>query len=159
MTSLFPDSISLSDFAIRMVAATLLPLSLGLERFWRKKPLDFRPYVIISVTACALLIGSMELMHSMTDPQGMIDPTRVIGSVITGIGFLGAGAMFRDGNYVQGAGSAAVIWCAGGVGLLCGMGEVWLAIFVTCIVLILMIVAAPFTDRWDPGASDNTDQD
>ena len=156
MNQFGPDTISWADFAIRMFAAAALPLLLGLERFIRRKPLDFRPYVIVSVTACGLLIGSLELLHSMSDPQGKIDPTRVIGGVITGIGFLGAGAMFRQGNYVQGAGSAAVIWCAGGIGLVSGMGEVWLAVTMTAIILLLLVLSAPYTDKWD---ASNTDAD
>ena len=153
MSAYMPDTIGWIDFAIRMIAATLLPLSLGLERFIREKPLDFRPYVIVSVSACALLIGSLELLHTISDPQGKVDPTRVIGGVITGIGFLGAGAMFREGNHVQGAGSAAVIWCAGGVGLISGMGEIWLAITLTAIVLLLLVLSAPFTGHWDANES------
>jgi putative Mg2+ transporter-C (MgtC) family protein len=155
MNAFLPDTMSWIDFLIRILAATVLPLALGIERFTRKKPLDFRPYVIVSITACGLMIGSMELLHSITDPQGKLDPTRVIGGVITGIGFLGAGAMFREGKYVQGAGSAAVIWCAGGIGLLCGMGEVWLAVTITVIVLGLLIVSAPFTDSWDPDSQED----
>lgn len=157
MTMIGPDTLAWSDFAVRMIAAAALPLLLGLERFVRKKPLDFRPFVIVSVTACGLLIASLELLQSMSDPQGKIDPTRVIGGVITGIGFLGAGAMFREGNYVQGAGSAAVIWCAGGIGLICGMGEVWLAVIMTAIVLCLLLLSAPYTDKWDASETDTED--
>ncbi len=153
MSVFWPDTIDWLDLFVRMTAATVLPLLLGIERFIQRKPLDFRPYVIVSVTACGLMIGSLELLQSISDPQGKIDPTRVIGGVITGIGFLGAGAMFRQGNYVQGAGSAAVIWCAGGIGLLSGMGEVWLAIIIAAIVLLLLVLSAPYTDNWDASES------
>lgn len=101
------------DVALRVGMAALLPFLIGLERFLRRKPIDFRPFVIISLAACGLLIGSIELLQSQSDKQAQIDPTRVIEGVITGIGFIGAGAMFRRGDFVQGAGSAAAIWCAG----------------------------------------------
>ncbi len=153
MTDLLrPNTLSWIEVAIRIGAAVLFPLVIGLERFFHKKPIDFRPFVIISVAACALLIGSIELLQAERDAQAQIDPTRVIEGVITGIGFIGAGAMFRDGNFVQGAGSAASIWCAGAIGLVCGMGEIWLAAIVSLIVLIILLVSRPFTEKWDPGS-------
>ncbi len=147
---LFPSTLEWLDVAIRMGAATLLPLAIGLERFLHEKPIDFRPFVLISVGACGLLLASIELLHENTDPQGQMDPTRVIEGVITGIGFLGAGAMFRRGNFVQGAGSASAIWCAGAIGLICGTGDIWLAAIVTVIILLLLIVSRPYTEKWDP---------
>lgn len=141
------------DVAVRIAFAAILPFAIGLERFLHKKPIDFRPFVIISVAACGLLIGSIELLQSQSDAQAQIDPTRVIEGVITGIGFIGAGAMFREGNYVQGAGSAASIWCAGAIGLVCGMGEIWLAAIVALLVLLLLLASRPFTERWDPGTA------
>lgn len=155
MTDLFqPGTIGWLDTLIRIGAATFLPLLIGLERFVHRKPIDFRPFVIISVAACALIIGSFELMTEGGDP---VDPTRVMEGVITGIGFIGAGAMFRQGKYVQGAGSAASIWCAGAIGLLCGMGEIWLAGIVAAIVLVLLLVSGPFTGNWDPTSAESAD--
>ncbi len=138
---------------MRMGAAIILPFAIGLERYLHRKPIDFRPFVIISVAACGLLIGSIELLDASKDPQSTIDPTRVIEGVITGIGFIGAGAMFREGNFVQGAGSAASILCAGAIGVVCGMGEIWLGAIIAMIVLLLLLLSRPFTEKWDPGAS------
>lgn len=149
-----PEAISLHDAFWRLGAATLLPFLIGLERFLRRKPIDFRPFVIISVAACGLAIGAMELVESSVDPKTRIDPSRVFEGVITGIGFLGAGAMFRRGSFVQGAGSAAAIWAAGAIGLICGFGELWLALIVTSIVLLVLIASSPFTAKWDPGESE-----
>lgn len=156
MEQFHPSTIGWLDVAIRMAAAVAFPFAIGLERFIHRKPIDFRPFVIISVAACGLLIGSIELLESSDDPQGNIDPTRVIEGVITGIGFIGAGAMFRDGNFVQGAGSAAAIWCAGAIGLVCGMGEIWLGAIISAIVLVLLLVSRPFTERWDPGSNEQS---
>lgn len=144
-----PNSLTWSDAALRLTTAALLPFLIGLERFFRKKPIDFRPFVIISVGSCGLLIASIEMLHSTADPQTRIDPTRVIEGVITGIGFLGAGAMFRQGGFVQGAGSAAAIWSAGAIGLASGMGEIWLASIMAAIVLFTLVASGPFTSQWD----------
>ena len=147
-----PTLLGWSDIALRMGAAFILPLTIGLERFLHRKPIDYRPFVIISLAACGLLIGAIELLHSYRGPQVQLDPTRVVEGVITGIGFIGAGAMFRQGNFVQGAGSAAAIWCAGAIGLICGMGEIWLAALITLLVLALLLASRPFTEKWDPGS-------
>ena len=155
MDNFNPETLTWGQVAVRLGAATLLPFLIGLERFLRKKPIDFRPFVIISVSACGLLISSVEMLQSTADPQSRIDPTRVIEGVITGIGFLGAGAMFRQGSFVQGAGSAAAIWSTGAIGLTCGMGEVWLAILISLIVLLVLVASGPFTDKWDPSAKPN----
>ena len=151
MDNFSPETMDWGQVAIRIGFATLLPFLIGLERFLRKKPIDFRPFIIISVGSCGLLIGSTELLQSTTDSNSNIDPTRVIEGVITGIGFLGAGAMFRQGNFVQGAGSAASIWVAGAIGLVCGMGEIWLAIILATITLVVLVASAPFISEWDPG--------
>ena len=147
-----PEFTTWLDVSFRVAAAMLLPLVLGIERFLRRKPIDFRPFVIISVGACGLLIGSMELLNETADPQGRIDPTRVVQGVITGIGFLGAGAMFREGEFVRGAASAASIWSAGAIGLVCGMGELWLAAAISGITLVLMVVGEPLTEKWHAGS-------
>ena len=146
-----PTAITWSQAFIRMGAALVLPLLIGLERFLRKKPIDFRPFVIISVGSAGLVMAAIEMLASAAGPQTQIDPTRVIEGVITGIGFLGAGAMFRQGNYIQGAGSAAAIWSAGAIGLACGMGEIWLAAMMAIIILAVLLVSGPFTAKWDAG--------
>jgi putative Mg2+ transporter-C (MgtC) family protein len=148
LNSFSPDFTTWLDVFFRIAAATLLPLALGIERFLRRKPIDFRPFVIISVGACGLLLGAMELLDSTADPQSKIDPTRVVQGVITGIGFLGAGAMFREGDFVRGAASAASIWSAGAIGLVCGMGELWLAAVVAGITLLIMVIGEPLTEKW-----------
>ncbi|WJY17434.1 MgtC/SapB family protein [Alteriqipengyuania flavescens] len=146
---LTPNTLAWTDALIRIGAATFLPFLIGLERFLRNKPIDFRPFIIISVSAAGLLMSAVELLSASTDSNTQIDPTRVIEGVITGIGFLGAGAMFRQGNFVQGAGSAASIWSAGAIGLACGMGEIWLAILMALVVLIVLVSSGPFTAKWD----------
>ena len=150
-----PETMDWGGAAIRFAFATVLPFLIGLERFLRRKPIDFRPFVIISVGSCGLVMASIEMLQTINDTNSNIDPTRVIEGVITGIGFLGAGAMFREGNFIQGAGAAASIWVAGAIGLTCGMGELWLAVTMSVIVLVLLVISAPFTSKWDPDHKDN----
>lgn len=146
---LAPDALTWWTVFWRLLAASLLPLAIGMERFLRRKPIDFRPYVIISLVSCALLLSTEDLVLSTSSDSRAIDPTRVMQGVITGIGFLGAGAMYREGDFVKGAGTAASIWSAGALGLVCGIGEIWLAGIITVLIVSLMIASSPFTDRWD----------
>jgi len=144
-----PEHIGWLEAAMRMGCAIVFPLLIGLERYFRKKPIDFRPFVIISVASCGLSLGSLELARSTVDQQLQIDPTRVFAGVVTGIGFLGAGAMFREKNYVQGAGSAAAIWAAGAIGIICGIGSLWLAALIAIPILLLLLISGPFIHRYD----------
>ncbi|MGE8135904.1 MgtC/SapB family protein [Novosphingobium subterraneum] len=91
----------------------------------------------------------MELGARDLRPQIDVGPSRIFAGVITGIGFLGAGAMFREENFVKGAGSAASIWAAGAIGLLCGVGMLWLAGLLAAGVLLVLVASAPFTGKYD----------
>ncbi len=127
----------------------LLPLMIGVERFLKRKPIDFRPFVIVSLSACTLSLAVLELAFRASDPQVDLSPSRIFAGVITGIGFLGAGAMFREDNYVKGAGSASSIWAAGVIGIVSGIGLLWLAAILALGVLALLLVSAPFTSKYD----------
>ena len=144
-----PLHISWTEALLRLFTAAVLPLLIGLDRFIRKKPIDFRPFVIVSLSACTLSLAVMELANRSTDPQIDFSPSRVFAGVITGIGFLGAGAMFRQDNYVKGAGSAASIWASGVIGIVAGVGLLWLAAILAAAVLLLLSASAPFTTKYD----------
>ncbi len=129
------------------------PRVIRAERTFWEKPIDFRPYVVISVVS-ALLVATQDLLAAQGAEGATVDPTRVMQGVITGIVFVGAGAMYRDGDFVKGAGTAASIWSAGALGLICGIGEIWLAGMITVTIVVLMLASAPFTARWDSRSSD-----
>lgn len=138
--------ISLLSALTRVGLSILLALSIGVERFVHKKPVDFRPFVIISLASCALGLLVVELPFTSDDANLSVDPAKVISGVMTGIGFLGAGALFREGDIVKGAGSAASIWAAGAIGLICGMGFLWLAALVAFGIALLFILSRRLVD-------------
>jgi len=149
-----PAGIEWSDALLRIALSLLLALAMGLERFLRRKPFDFRPFVIISLASCALALGLLELGARSTLDTLSIDPAKVISGVMTGIGFLGAGALFRERNAVQGAGSAAAIWAAGAIGILCGLGILWLAILTALGIVALFLIGNRFTDPYQASLKD-----
>lgn len=145
-----PIHISWAEALLRIGASMLLPLLIGVDRFVRRKPIDFRPFMIVALAACALALAIMELAARTLGPQVDVGPSRIFAGVITGIGFLGAGAMFREDNYVKGAGSAASIWAAGAIGLICGVGMLWLAGLLAGGVLLVLVISAPIIGKYDP---------
>jgi putative Mg2+ transporter-C (MgtC) family protein len=146
--SFSPVHIAWIDALARGAAAALFALALGIERFVRKKPIDFRPYVIVSLASCALTVGTIEFAYRADDPSLSIDPSRVISGIMTGIGFIGAGTLFQEKNVVLGAGSAASIWAAGAIGIVCGFGFLWLGGLLTAGLLAVLILSKPFTQNY-----------
>lgn len=163
-----PIYLSWPDVLLRVGAAILLSLALGLERFLHKKPIDFRPFVILSLASCTLVLGVSEYGMRVDDTALAVDPSRVVQGVLTGIGFLCAGALFREDKTVYGAGSATSIWAAGAIGLLCGFGVVWLAALLSLGLLLVLGLSRPFTEEYtiriendedDEGKRDKTTKD
>jgi len=143
-----PLELSWLDVLVRIGATILFSLTLELEQFLRKKPIDFRPFVIIGLASCTLVLGVAEYGVKVNDSALAVDPSRVVQGVLTGIGFIGAGALFRDDKTVYGAGSATSIWAAGAIGLLCGFGLLWLAGILTLGLVLTLVLSWPFTDDY-----------
>jgi putative Mg2+ transporter-C (MgtC) family protein len=140
-----PIYLSWVDILARIGAALVFSLALGVERFLRKKPIDFRPFVIIALASCTLVLSVSEYGVKVNDTALAVDPSRVVQGVLTGIGFLGAGALFREDYTVYGAGSATSIWAAGAIGLICGFGLLWLAGLLSIGLLLVLGLSRPFT--------------
>jgi len=143
-----PVHVTWLDALARIGAALLLSLTLGIELFLHKKPVDFRPFAIIALASCTLTLGIAEFAYRTDDDQLSIDPAKVVSGILTGIGFIGAGALFREKHTVYGAGSAASIWASGAVGITCGFGFLWLAALLSLAVVLLLVVSRPFTDDY-----------
>ena len=143
-----PLNLTWLDVLVRIGAAILFSLALGIERFLRRKPIDFRPFVIIALASCTLVLSVSEFGVKVNDTALAVDPSRVVQGVLTGIGFLGAGTLFREDKTVYGAGSATSIWAAGAIGLICGFGLLWLAAILSVGLLLVLVLSRPFTDEY-----------
>jgi len=105
---------SVFEFAIRLFAALLLGAAVGVERQWRQKNAGLRTNTLVSLGAAAFVLLSIEIGGDATG--------RIASYVVSGIGFLGAGVIMKDGLNVHGLNTAATIWCSAAVGALSGLG-------------------------------------
>jgi putative Mg2+ transporter-C (MgtC) family protein len=107
------------DLALRIALAIFLGAGIGLERQWRLRTAGIRTNALVAVGASLfVIVGSVGL-----GTGAGADPTRVAAQVVSGIGFLGAGVIIREGLSVRGVTTAATLWCAAAVGSLAGAGQ------------------------------------
>ena len=143
---MFDSEIPLMDMLFRLLAAAGLALLLGLERELRGKAAGLRSHMLVSLGASAFIMMGIHILFATAegDPSARIDPTRIIGGVIGGIGLLGAGSIIQSRGSIQGITTGASIWTAGAVGVACGIGNLALAGMVTALALIIMVVLGRF---------------
>ena len=122
----------------RLVTAAVLGAVLGFERELRQKSAGLRTNILIAVGSALFTLMSYELADGIG-----ADPGRVAAQIVTGIGFLGAGAILRTNSGVQGLTTAATIWVNAAVGVAAGGGEYRLAVFATAITLVALLLLQP----------------
>lgn len=127
-------------FAGRVLIAALLGAALGLEREWRGKEAGLRTNTLIAIGAA--LFSALSITFAG-------DPGRIAAQVVTGVGFLGAGAIMRTGPNVQGLTTAAMIWVNAAVGVAAGAGHIRLATMCTGIALVAMLLLVPLDRKFD----------
>ena len=106
-------------FAVQLGASVLCGAIVGIERQLRNKAIGIRTSILICLATMAFLRLSMNLSGEAT----MSDPTRVLGQVVTGVGFLGAGVILAKGGAITGVTSAAVVWMLAAIGSTIGAGR------------------------------------
>ena len=104
------------DFTLRLLAAVGAGMLIGFERQWHHKAAGLRTNTLVATGAALYVLLSILL----TEQTG--DVTRIIGQVVTGVGFLGAGIIFKEGFNVHGLTTAATVWCSSAVGSLAAAG-------------------------------------
>ena len=122
------------DYAWRLLLAAAMGAVLGLEREYRQKPAGLRTNILIAIGSCLFTILSMTLT------AGAGDQSRVAGQIVTGIGFLGGGAIMRNRNTVHGMTTAATIWVNAAIGIAAGTGQYLLATTTTALTLAVLVV-------------------
>jgi putative Mg2+ transporter-C (MgtC) family protein len=126
---------------LNLLGAFLLGLFVGCERSYRGRAAGMRTYGLVCMASCALTViaGYPEFWYGGHDTAiGNVDPGRIIQGVVTGIGFLGAGVIMRDGANISGLNTAASIWTVAAIGVLVGVGFYAAAILLALLSTIFM---------------------
>ena len=132
------------QFAIQLFAALFLGALVGLERQWRQRMAGTRTNALVAAGASAFVMAGTLFTR---DPSAA---GRMASYVVSGVGFLGAGVIFKDGANVRGLNTAATIWCSAAIGVLSGFGHLLLAALVGLAVLVANIALRPLAYRLHP---------
>ena len=140
------------DFLLRILVACVCGTLIGYERSLRFKEAGVRTHLIVCCASAMIMIVSKYGFVDLTDSSGELlsglrgaDPARIAAQVISGVGFLGAGAIFRNKNIVKGLTTAAGLWATAGIGLAIGSGMYFIGIFVALIVALFQVIMHKFT--------------
>ncbi len=111
-------------FLNRLLCALIGGVLIGIERQLRKRNAGLAVNALVSVGACLFILISESVITSAVLSGGPVnnDNLRVLSQVVTGVGFLGAGVIMKDGFTIHGLNSAATVWCSAAVGCMCGYG-------------------------------------
>ena len=119
------------EIFLRLIIAAIAGGLIGFERKTVHKPAGLRTHMLVCLGAALFTIVSIT---SFVD----IDPARMIAGIVTGIGFLGAGTIFRAENHVKGLTTAASLWSVAAIGIAVGVGEYFLAAITTILVILIL---------------------
>src|ERR671912_933748 len=148
---------SISDLEAiqRLLTAALLGALLGFERELRQKSAGLRTNILIAIGSALFTLMSYEMASEAAGG----DPGRIAAQIVTGIGFLGAGAIMRTHAGVQGLTTAATVWVNAAVGVAAGGGEYHLAFLATAVTVAVLLVLEPLEGivhrRWGVGKGGN----
>ena len=121
-----------------LALAAILGALVGIERQWRQRMAGLRTNALVSLGA-----ASFTLMSMMVPDE--ISPTRMAAQVVSGIGFLGAGVIMKEGANIRGLNTAATLWCSAAIGVLAGADFYAAAIMVTLCILAVNILLRPLS--------------
>ncbi len=142
-TELTPASI-----ALRLLVSLIIGGAIGIEREHSRQPAGFRTHIIIAIGATLLMILSIAVAGQYGETRG--DAGRIAAQVVSGIGFLGAGAILKFGADIRGLTTAASLWTVAAIGLATGAGLFLPAAMAGTIILFTLIILEKMEDRWFP---------
>jgi putative Mg2+ transporter-C (MgtC) family protein len=124
-----------------MVLATVLGGLIGIEREWSNHAAGFRTHILVCLGSTTIMMLSIYGFGQFVNETNVrIDPARIAAQVVNGIGFLGAGAIIRNGNVIKGLTTAASVWVVAAIGLCVGAGFLTDAIVCTLLVLVSLFL-------------------
>jgi putative Mg2+ transporter-C (MgtC) family protein len=135
------------EILLRLLLACILGGIIGSEREHTNRPAGFRTHILVCVGAALVMVTS-EFILDRYSPSVNLDPARLGAQVISGIGFLGAGTIIRDGFNVKGLTTAASLWAVSCVGIAAGIGFYYGAVIATVLIFITLIALKKTENRF-----------
>jgi putative Mg2+ transporter-C (MgtC) family protein len=123
----------------RLLLALLLGMLIGAERQWRQRSAGLRTNTLVCLGAAAFVELSSVLTHNPSEVS------RIIGYIVSGVGFLGAGAIMKEGATIRGLNTAATLWCSAAIGATAAAGEPRIAFFLCALVIAVNFLLRPVT--------------
>lgn len=146
----------LDNFVIPIVGSIIAGMAIGMEREWRSRPAGMRTHTLVCLSSALLMVAAVSqadwTLSLVPGERIVTDPTRMAHGILTGIGFLCAGAIFREGFTVQGLATATSLWMTAGLGMLFGIGLFDLAVAGTLVTLAVLVLFR-MSYRWLPRRS------
>lgn len=159
----FTDLINIEYF-IRIAVAVIFGFCIGLERELTNKYAGLRTHILVCLGACVFTLISIYGFPTFapgdnvdpTQATGIRDTARVAAQIVTGIGFIGAGTVLRNGPIVLGLTTAATLWIAASIGMACGAGMLDIAFAGTCLAVLTLVIIRIFERKVLPNSIKRT---
>lgn len=135
------EMFALKNDLLLITISVFIGLLIGAEREYRNKSAGLRTFILVSFGSCLFTILSVKI--------GIENPDRLAANIITGIGFLGAGVIFKDDNKIGGITTATTIWATASLGMAVGSGHIVLALLGTVLVLLILSLLTYLQDYID----------
>ena len=133
------------DFVWRLVLAAIFGTIIGLDREYREKEAGFRTHFLVSLGSALMMIVSQYGFSEILTHDGVsLDPSRIAAQVVSGISFLGAGVIFKNGNSIRGLTTAAGMWGTSAIGMAVGAGMYWLGLIEAAVLVAIQIILHRF---------------
>ncbi|MFZ3580291.1 MgtC/SapB family protein [Virgibacillus sp. DJP39] len=137
------------EMYFRILISAILGFLIGWDRTSKNKPAGLKTYTYVAVACTLITLVSIESAADLSEPDSglMMDPMRLAAQIVSGLGFLGAGVILKDGLRVKGLTSAAMIFYAGGVGIGIGAGFYGFVIFATLVTFLITRIGNFFEEH------------
>jgi len=134
---------------VKLILSAFLGSLIGLEREYHGRPAGLRTHMLVCIGACMITISGLMIVGLVSGEEQNVggDVSRIVAGVVTGIGFLGAGAIVRTDDLVRGLTTAACIWFVAALGVVIGLGAYLLALSSTGVALLVLILLPFLEDR------------
>nr|WP_234400732.1 MgtC/SapB family protein [Virgibacillus senegalensis] len=138
-----------NELYFRILISAILGFLIGWDRTSKNKPAGLKTYTYVAVACTLITLVSIESAEIFSEPDSgkVMDPMRLAAQIVSGLGFLGAGVILKDGLRVKGLTSAAMIFYAGGVGIGIGAGFYNLVIFATLVTFLITRIGNFFEEH------------